>query len=184
MGFLWSRAIATSAFQPNSVLLTEVQVGGSNSYTFTVSGGARDLRLMVRGAGTTAATYVTVQVQFNGDSGTNYDWESITFNNTSSSTSAGFASQTSLPVGFLPASTGPTNAGGSTEVIIQDYSGAVFTKSVMARSGVRTGSGAASLYATAGWGDWNNTAAVTSVTVSLSAGNFAAGSTVSLYGSI
>ena len=169
---------------PSVVLISEQSPTGVGTLTFSsIAATYRDLRIVVRGQTSAAATVAEVRIQFNADTGSNYVQESTTTNGATNS-SAGVTSQTYLFTGWLQGSTGPTNASAASRIDILDYRGTTFQKTVIASGGTR----AVAVPATTdlfnltmnGW--WNNTAAITSVTVFLSSGNYVTGSTVSLYG--
>lgn len=154
---------------------------GTGTVTFSSLGAFKDLIVVVRGASTVAATNSEIHVQFNGDTGANYDQENITVNN------AGLASAQTLAgnyifAGWVPGTTGVANMGTGTECTIYDYAGTTFQKSMETIGGVKLANALISFYTTKNTGWWRSTAAITSVTVFLAAGNYATGSSVSLYG--
>lgn len=186
-----SKAVAVNAAanalefvaRPAEELIAESSPSGVGTVTFSsIPTTFRDLILVVRGAGTKAAAFVEVRVQLNGDTGANYDFQNLTMNN-GSNTSAGNVAQVSLFGGWLPAASGGVaSASSMSEMTIYNYKDTTFHKAVSSRGGVRTGAAATNTFINETWGDWRNTAAVTSVTAFLDANNFVAGSVVSLYG--
>jgi hypothetical protein len=164
------------------VLIATSTPAGVGTVTFaSIPNTYRDLQVRVRGAGAAAASFVNVGVQFNGDAGANYDFQENVTNNTTPGGSANVA-QTSVAIGYLPAASGVANLGGGAEATIFDYAGSTLFKDVLALKGVRLSGSASGYFAGMVWGSWRNSNAITSVTVVLSSGAFAAGSTVSLYG--
>lgn len=167
---------------PPVVLIDEQSPSGVSTITFSaIAATYRDLKCVVRGAGLKAASFVAVRFRFNGDTGSNYDFQANTFNN-ATATSAGQVAQAFIENGFLPAASGVSSAGGEAELTIYNYRDTTFHKACMGTSGVRLSGAASGLFNTQTWADWRNTAAITSVTAFLESGNFAAGSVVSLYG--
>jgi hypothetical protein len=164
-------------------LITETVLGSAQaSVTFSaIAATYRDLRLVVRGRGDASATFSLVRMQFNGDTGGNYDWESITSNNTTVS-GAGHVAQTELEIGYVTAATSPAGSPAFADVLIMDYRGTVFHKAISAQSSLRQTTAASGLWvrSTSGW--WLNTAAITSIVVFPDTGNFITGTVVSLYG--
>jgi hypothetical protein len=164
------------------VLIQQQSMAGVGSVTFAaIPNTYKDLMVRYRGAGAASATFVNVGLQFNGDTGSNYDTQEAVINNTTNAGGASVA-QTSILAGYLPAASGVANLGGGGDIQIFDYNGATYFKEVTAVKGVRLSGVAGGYYAGSIWGSWRNTAAITSVTVVLSSGSGAATTTVSLYG--
>ncbi len=141
----------------------------------------RDLVLVVRGRGDTAATSVGVALRFNNDSGANYDDERVTGANAALSESTS-VSGTSATIGSLPAASGLANDVGLIELAIQDYRGTTFLKAAAGLNAYRTGGLAANFVLQMRAAYWRSQAAINRVDVIASAGNFASGSVISLYG--
>lgn len=172
------------AFLANLVKIAEtVADGTSGTVSFQgVPATFRDLLLVIRGRGTNASTSIGVAVRFNSDTGTNYDDQRLSGANATVSSSA-TTGATSGTIGSLPGSTGLANDAGSIEAVIQDYRGTTFFKQILGLlNAYRTDGTAAGHVAQnrAAW--WRSTAAINRVDVLASAGNFATGSVISLYG--
>ena len=161
--------------------ISEVITSASQSnVTFSsISASYRDLIVVVRGRGDTAATSITVLVQVNADTGSNYDYIVENRFGTASGNAA-----TSMRLGDLSAATAPANYSTGFRINIYDYKGTTFFKQFDSYDGVLAVQNTANMYTdhNAGW--WRSTAAITSVKIFLSAGNFVNGSVVSLYGSV
>jgi hypothetical protein len=167
---------------PARVLISEQSPSGTGTVTFsTIAATYRDLQVVVRGAGTKTATFVEVRIQLNTDTGANYDEENLIYNFTTPSP-GGAVTATYFFAGYLPAASGVASASSAAIVDILNYRDTTFHKTLMSRYGVRTGATTAGLFVGTSWGDWRNTAAVTSITVFLDANNYTSGSVVSLYG--
>lgn len=167
-------------------LISEVITAGSQaSITFSsISGSYRDLILRVRGRGDTSATTTTVAVQFNGDTGNNYNIINIYFAATGTTVSGAVAAPSgSDQIGLIPAATATASYMGTIEALIAGYSQTTFFKVIHSRYDAFYGTFNISQIFGIFGGTWANTAAITSVKVSLTAGNFVNGSIVSLYGS-
>jgi hypothetical protein len=166
-------------------LITETVLGASAAtFSFSgISGGYRDLRIVVRGRGTTAATFCRPRMQFNADTGNNYDWQRVLGRTTTAAAegggTVGGAGVAFIDFGLLPASTGPANQAGAAEARIFDYRGTTFHKPVVAGA---AGYALTERYALFGSGLWRSTAAITSITLLLDAGSYDTGSVASLYG--
>lgn len=111
-----------------------------------------------------------VLMRFNSDTGSNYSSTTL-FGNGSAASSFRSTSATSMQLGGLF-----TSDGGNAIYQIMNYSNSTTYKSVLARANA-AGSGTQARV-----GLWRSTAAITSVTLLTGSGNFAVGSTFSLYG--
>lgn len=161
-------------------LITEVVTSGSQA-TVSFSSIAttwRDLVLIIRGRGTNATTNVEARVQFNGDTGANYDQGIQTNNGAVTIVYAG----TTIFVGYLTGSTAPANTPSGSVVEIPNYKGTTFHKTTLSQMAVQLNTTGTNIFTGHGYGQWRSTAAINAVLVLLSAGNFVDGSVVSLYG--
>lgn len=131
--------------------------------------------------GDTAATDTPSLLQFNGDSSAIYDWQEINANAGTPSAVSGNA-DTSIRLGAAPANTALANTFGPVRIIIPHYANAANHKTMHGQSAYKTSNSAGNMvnYVLSGW--WRNVAAITTVTLSLGAGNFQIGSLVVLYG--
>lgn len=169
---------------PGLTLLSEQSPSGTGTVTFSsISGAYRDLVVVVRGRGSTAANNVNVGIEMNADTtAANYERVRAGTVNGGSTVSGSSASDTIC--GTLPAASATSGCAGSLHIEVYDYKGTTFHKQFFSNYGGRMGV-ALSDYATGSFsGRWKNAAAVTQVDIKLVAGNFDAGSVVSLYGRI
>ncbi len=164
-------------------LITETITSGSQaSVSFTpIAATYRDLEVHVRARGTQAAIIIDMRMQYNNDSGANYDYEtgqavSTTYNVFSA------AGQTSAFVGDIASANAPAGYADLIIIDIADYRGTTFQKASLSQNSGHTGTAAGNHYAEnlAQW--WKSTAAITRVDIFPSAGAFVDGSIVSLYG--
>jgi len=171
----------TSFTGVSPILITET-VTSSSAANVTFSGIAatyRDLEIRVRGRGDTAATSTTVLMQFNTDTGNNYDWQQE-----NRFGAGGFANATSsIEVsGDLSAATATASYPTGVIINVFDYRGTAFFKAVDAASWHLQTQANAGMWQDRNAGWWRSTSAITSVKLFLGAGNFVDGSVVSLYG--
>lgn len=166
---------------PAMVRIDRQTPSGVSSVTLTPSGSYDDMRVRVFGRGSASALFVSLQLQFNGDTGANYDYEFMDTAATAASANQSFAA-TSINVGYLAAATASSGSASLVEILIASYAGTTLHKAVNAFGGLKEGTSSGQVFITPRSGWWRNTAAITSIVVSLSSGNFAAGSIVSLYG--
>jgi hypothetical protein len=118
-----------------------------------------------------------LNLRFNGDTGANYVWHRLQGNGTSASATATTAS-TQARIGYNTAGSNVFNA---SIADIHNYAITTQNKTVRCFNGYDSGGGA-DLQAVQLWSSlWQNTAAITSLTV-FSAANFATGSKLALYG--
>ena len=131
-----------------------------------------DLRLVITTTNNSPATS-NLQIQFNGDTGSNYSYTRLLGDGSSASSSRG-ATQTAGAIGYYA---DDANDFGTFTSDIMNYSNATTYKTVIARGS------AASVMVSAYVSLWSSTAAITSLLVkNSSAVNFKAGSTFTLYG--
>lgn len=166
----------------SSVLFDSVLSGSAASFDVSgLPGGFRTLTIDLALRGDTAAAGTTVSLRFNGDTGANYDVDILALSNV---TVSGVAQtgQTSGRVGFMPANTAAAGKALSARVVIPNYSGTTFHKAVIAIANGNEGTTATLLSSEMDSMTWRSTAAITQVTVLPGAGNFVAGSRVTIRG--
>lgn len=168
------------AFQ---LISTTVLGTAQSSVTFSsIPSTFRSLQLRVVGRSAQAANYDSWFFRVNGDSGNNYAYKDIDFSSTAATSNQATPTSGVVAVG-LHAANSPANNFGSFVVDILGNNVTTRKTSLRGFGGAfyfpPGSTGAASVFA----GVWNNTAVVTSLTVSTnSASNLIAGSRFSLYG--
>ncbi len=147
----------------------------ASSITFSsISGSYTDLRLVVIGAQATSSTAYWA-FQFNSDTATNYSQTSITGDGSNASSNR----LTSQPTGYMMYSTTLTQTVSMGTLDIFSYAGSTNKTCLSTFSGDRNGSGAVERLVNL----WRNTSAITSIKIfSDAVGNFATGTTATLYG--
>jgi len=150
--------------------LATVTLGGTDSdITFaSIPATYRDLVLIASGQST--AANANMLARFNSDSGSNYSW--VYVGGDGSTTFSGNSSGTTMDFGNFP------NAQSVSVIQVMDYSATNKHKTTLIRSNTTA------TYAIAYANRWASTAAVTSITLTVSgSGNsFSTGTTFSLYG--
>ena len=189
-GDLLSWDVASSKFVPvtpgggggGMVLLGAVTAPPGGTATLSVSSipsGYSALKVSYVGRSTKAAGYDDVRVNFNGDTGSNYNCQSVSYAGTggyiSPEVHAAYGN-----AGFAPAATAAANAAGSFDMMIADFSNTIFDKIAMLSYGLdygTTSSGLRSIF-------WHPStpAAITSVAVTMAGGNHVEGSKLYVYG--
>lgn len=156
----------------------------ANTETFSsIAGTFSNLRVTVSGRFSDAAANENISIQFNGDSGANYDFENLQGVSTTVS-SVGSAAQTSGFVGRLPAGNATANFPGQSIIDLVNYAGTTFFKTAQASGGYLTTAGTVSNYTTLmNTTIWRSASAITSITlIDGGGGNFVAGTVLTLYG--
>lgn len=157
---------------------------GSAGATITFSSIPTDyvgLMLILVGRGDTAAAAAAASVRFNGDTGTNYYWETSYAQGLALTNGESLANSAIL-LGELPAGTAQASVAGSVVAYIPNYAGTTYHKQVHADNAHKTGTGTGATVHRGGIGHWQSTSAISSVGLIISAGNFAAGTRATLYG--
>jgi len=159
-----------------SISTVTVGAGGSSTVTFSsIPSTYKTLQLRAY-ATSTNGTVADVYMRFNSDSGANYFCHQL---RGGGSTVQQF-SYTSQNQMILTSNTGQSTTDPNSVVCtIVDYSSTTKNKTIRSRTGYDQGSSGESIF----WGGaWNNTAAVSSINLSLSGGSFYQYSKFALYG--
>ncbi len=162
--------------------IEEQSPSGTGTLTFSNLGAYTHLELRWNARGDEAAISSTLGMRFNGDTGANYDSERMQAFGSTATATEGLAA-TSANIGTVTAASG-TGAGMSSSGVISilDYLGTVFQKNGIAIAAIHRATSTGNTgQQTLGFA-WRNTAAISSITILLSGGNFVAGSKFSLYG--
>lgn len=136
--------------------------------------------------GTAAVTGTEFRCQYNADSGSNYDYQTILGNSTSvTAVGAVSGAQTFARLGRMPGSTAPGNSFSTVVVFIGNYAGAIGHKTGIGFSQSREAAGALTdNIVEIGGSSWFNAtpAAINRITFFPNGGNLKAGSRITLYG--
>jgi hypothetical protein len=152
------------------------------SVTFSaIPGTFTDLILSCTARSANSSQTSAFRIQFNTDTGANYFWSFVL--GTNGGVSAGNAStDTSIFAGNMPAASTVASYAGNSVITISLYAGA-FTKMLSSIDTALTNAiGGSNVQQITTSGYWNNTAAITSITVMTDMGNFVAGSVFELFG--
>lgn len=168
---------------PGLVLIEEYTGDGTTgTKTFSsIPGTYRALRLEWVGRSSDGAATVNMAVQFNGDASAIYDRQQITASAATVSGAEGFAA-TSAVIGTLPAAGATANYPGTGLLTIPEYAGTTFHKQGMTDHAFQSATSTASFSRRLSSIGWRSTAAITSLTAALTAGNYVTGSKLRLYG--
>lgn len=163
------------------IQLGDIDLSAVSTFS-AISGVYRSLKIVWTARTPNAGTTLAFSVRFNGDSGANYDSNSLNGNN-SVATSGPTVAATVADIGAIPAASATANRAGYGEVIIPMYAGTVFHKGYTSISSAMSTSAAANMWTQAFGGVWKSTAAITQIDLVASGGGaLSAGSRAQLYG--
>jgi hypothetical protein len=152
--------------------IATVSPTGTGVVTFSSLGSYTDLRVVANVIGTSAASQI--YFRFNGDTGSNYSFTVIRGNGSSALSSR----QSSTTYIFAEETGVSTTIPHLLTYDVFSYGGSTNKTVLTTASEDNNGSG----NVVRGVGLWRNTAAITSITLTLTGGNYASGSMVTLYG--
>jgi len=155
---------------------------GANAATISFSsipGTYQTLQIVIQGRLTASVADDYFYIQFNGDTGANYDNQQL-FADQGTASAAVQTGQTKARCGTMTGATGPTNGAGVNIMTIPFYANTTFTKTLRSSGAEKYSSVNFPLNEFAV--RWNSTSAITSITFLLSSGNFLSGSRATLYG--
>lgn len=127
-----------------------------------------------------ATPVISTNLRFNGDAAANYDTQILAGTGAAPVASETFAGTSTVP-GNIPANTAGANLFGVHVTWIPNYAGSTGNKLCLSMSSYKTGTSTGNM---GGWivgGHWRSNAAITRVTLLPAAGNFVAGTRVSVY---
>lgn len=178
-----SIASHVATITPAIVKLAETVLGSpAGSVTFgSIPGTYRHLRLVCSVRGTTAASFVAVNMNFNSDSGANYDRQ-FTYGSAGTAGASEAIGTTGMDsIIRATAASSTANAFAGTDLTIYDYAGAQH-KNVSGTAIEPRNAAGGSVYALTMTGRWRSTSAITQIDISPASGNFDTGCVFTLYG--
>jgi hypothetical protein len=176
--------IETAAeFKKGIGCISDTTLGGSAANVDITSIVATYAHLLIvsYARGDTAAANTALNVRFNNDTAANYDFQRLTGGAATVSAFEAFA-QTSIISCFIPANTAGANLFNASLVFIPHYAGSANNKVALSLASVKLGTTTGSLATYLHGGFWRSSAAINRITLLPAAGNFVAGTRVSLYG--
>lgn len=169
---------AIQALMSGLVKIEELTPTGTNA-TFSALGAFTHLKIVYKARGDVVATSALINLTFNGDTGNNYDGQRSSF--TTATALSEQLAQASVIIGVAAGSTAPANYFASGEILIPHYRGGGF-KTAQSQANLLAAQSTGNVFSRLHSAFWRNVAAITSVTLTLSSGNFVTDSTVTLYG--
>jgi len=161
-----------------------VPTGGQATIDFTaIPATYTHLVVVITGRNDAANNESNLLMQLNGDTAANYDWAQVqVYSQSTAPAGSGAAGATAAQVGVMNGANAAASKASTTEINLPNYAGTTFHKAWLSSSADRTGYTPGGINVNAVSGAWSNTAAITRLTLSLSAGNFVAGTVCTLYG--
>jgi len=178
---LFSTGVAASTNSYESIATVTVGVLGSASIDFT-SIPSTYKHLQLRGIARDSSAvndYTVILLQCNGDTGSNYARHNL-FGNGASTGAGGAATQTSIRAGIMPQNLTTSNSFGGNVFDVLDYQNTNKYKTIRGLSGTDTNTTTDYVQLTSGL--WQNTSAITSISLTSGGTNFVQYSSFALYG--
>lgn len=169
------------AFASPDYAFIEEQTPTGTNVAFSSLGAFTNLQIRYSARGDTVATSTPLLLRFNGDTGANYDRQFLA-GAASVASALESLGQTSAEVSAIAAASASAGMPSTGTIEIYDYRGTTFQKNVIASMNLRRSSASGNVFARVYSVGWLSTAAITSITLTLTAGNFVAGSKFTLYG--
>jgi hypothetical protein len=166
----------------NAPISKKILTAAAASIEFTeIPNTYQNLKIVLSGQATKTATVCNIRMQFNSDSGANYDYQLTTMNAAAVATSENFGIAF-IYVGDLPAASSAAYSKGSCEILIPDYTDTIFHKTTHIRNASKFGVATGNLEDILVAGFWRSVAAINAIKLYPSANNFLAGTKAILYG--
>lgn len=163
---------------------TELGVDAASFDVTSITSAYRSLMIQLLSRSTTAAASTTAAIRFNNDSSAIYDVENLQAVSATVA-SAGSVAQTSALLGTIPAASATSGLFGQIDATIAHYTGTTANKSVVSHAGAKVATGtpaATDLVSQEYRGWWRSSAAISRITIFPLAGNFLAGTRLTIWG--
>lgn len=184
LGILAASGVEVVAGDPYELLQSEVLSGSSLNVTFSnvdsYSTTYDHLQLRITARTDRASTLDDIQIQLNGDTGSNYSYHTLQGAGTNGISSGGGATQVRMPVAYVTGASNDANAFGIGAITLLDAFNTSKNKTIKSIAGTVDPNWALiNLWS----GAWYNTNAISSIKLFSSQGtNYVSGSRFSLYG--
>lgn len=163
--------------------IADTTLGGiaANIDMTSISGTYAHLLVVVYARGDTPAPTTGFNMQFNGDTAANYDYQQMVGSAAVIVNSENFAS-TRISHGAMPANSAGANLFNASVMFIPHYAGTANNKVVISINASKSGTSTGNMLDYTQAGFWRSNAAINRITLFPAAGNFVAGTRVTLYG--
>lgn len=175
---------ANAAIALGALTLIEEYSGNGSTGTKTFSSipsTFRALRLDWLVRSSVSATSANLNLQINGDTSAIYDRQHLSATATTPAATESLA-QTSATVGIVAGDTSASGCPGTGQLTICDYAATVFNKHGESVFSYKTSNSSGGFSLRLSGFEWRSTAAISSLTLALSSGNYMTGSKLRLYG--
>lgn len=181
-GWATGDIVTAAEFKKTAGSVFDTTLGGSAASidVTAISNTYAHLMISIYARGDTAATSTPVFVRFNGDSGLNYDYQQL-FGTAATTGAAELFGQSAASVGSMPANTAGANLFSSHEVFIPHYAGSTNNKQIVTFTSFKLGTTTGLMANNIFGGGWRSNAAINQITLLPSAGNFVAGTRVTIH---
>ena len=181
-GWATGDIVTAAEFKKTAGAVFDSTLGGSaaNVDITGISATYAHLMISVYARGDNASANVNTLIRFNGDTAANYDWQYAQGIAASAAAGEAFA-QTGGYVGLSPANSAGANLFSSIEIFVPHYAGSANNKQYVAISSLKTGATTGLLGVFLTGGGWRSNAAINQITFLPSAGNFVAGTRVTVH---
>ena len=174
--------MGNDAFDPSATFLIQrvAGTGSSGTITFTsIPQTYKHLQIRCIARSSESAAQTNYDMQFNGDTGSNYAYHYLAAVG-SSVIASGAATQSSIFLSAMAAASAPANVVSPKIIDIHDYASTTKYKTVRKFEGQINSTYGGQIHTSSGL--WMNTAAITSITLFVPGYNFTTQSTFALYG--
>jgi hypothetical protein len=173
--------LPTASGAAGGALYEQTLTAVAASITIPIPAGFKDIELDIIVRGDDAAQNLNLYLQANGDTSSIYDWVSYG-GNTAAWSPAATKDDSHVYLGWMPGAGAPANQASSLRVELPGYENTTFNKMIRSRTGLRHNNVVASnLFMGHSEGWYRSLSAITSITLTPAAGNFAAGTVVRVY---
>lgn len=180
---MWNTYIRDNLNSGVPVLLGDTTLGATASEILfsDISQEFTNLRLVCYLRCNNASSSATINMQWNGDTGSNYDYQLIQGFGSSVGAGEGFTNDR-IPFGDAPAGSAGANLFSTSFVEIPHYANTLYNKSCAIQNALKYGTSSGNMFTQMVGGFWRNGAAITSIRIFPAAGSWVSGCRVTLYG--
>jgi hypothetical protein len=181
-GWATGDVVTAAEFKKTAGAIFDSTLGASAANVDITGISATYAHLMVSlyGRGDTAATTTSVAIRFNGDAAANYDYQYLLGSAAAPAAAESFAN-TSPVAALIPANTAGANLFGSAEIFIPNYAGSTNNKQYVSINAAKSATTTGTMFVIIYGGGWRSNAAINQVTLFPVAGNFVAGTRVTIH---
>jgi hypothetical protein len=181
-GVKWAAA-AGGASGALTLLSTTTLVAAGTFDVSSISGAYNDLILILVARDNAGSSPNDIQLLFNADSTSHYNWVRNTTTGTSSAATDSSGLTSRMEIGRVPVNTSIANSFGFITIQIAGYASTTWLKSVVSDSSYYHAAAAGGIGRQIAAGTWNQTTAITRVQLAVAGGgSFAIGSQLRIYG--